>query len=149
MAVIHRGDHVGAASPGQRAGASSGRDVWIEGGRVLNLLRIPLDGGGWILVEGDDKADQGPIPAGRVGDLITDGTRTLREALEPVAQASRTVLEELRKATPDEVEVEFGVELKAESGAVIAKAGSGCHLTVKLTWRDDPHSAAAGIGPAG
>lgn len=121
---------------------------------MLNLLRMPLDGGGWILVEEDDKGDrgpipagQGPIPAGRVGDLITDGTRTLREAMEPVTRASRTVLEELRKATPDEVEVEFGVELKAESGAVIAKTGGGCHLTVKLTWRSGSHGAAAESAP--
>jgi hypothetical protein len=35
---------------------------------------------------------------------------------------------------PDEVEVEFGITLDAESGALIAKAGVGASLTVRLTW---------------
>jgi Trypsin-co-occurring domain 1 len=111
---------------------------------VSDLVRIPLGGGACILVEGNAAEDHGPIQAGRVGDLITDAAQTLQEALKPVAQASRTVLEELRKANPDEVEVEFGVEFKAESGAVIARAGGASHLTVKLTWKASPYQAAVG-----
>ncbi|MGV9503850.1 CU044_2847 family protein [Streptomyces sp. NPDC003642] len=38
---------------------------------------------------------------------------------------------------PDEVEVEFGITLDAESGALIAKAAAGASLTVRLTWGAD------------
>ena len=36
--------------------------------------------------------------------------------------------------SPDEVQVEFGVELSAEAGAIVSKAGGSCQLTVTLTW---------------
>src|SRR5690348_16776459 len=35
---------------------------------------------------------------------------------------------------PDRVEIEFGLELQAETGVVIAKASAGCTFTVKLIW---------------
>ncbi|MFF4233587.1 CU044_2847 family protein [Streptomyces sp. NPDC001820] len=38
---------------------------------------------------------------------------------------------------PDQVEVEFGITLDAESGALIAKASAGASLTVRLTWSSD------------
>jgi hypothetical protein len=38
---------------------------------------------------------------------------------------------------PDEVEVEFGITLDAESGAMIAKAAVGAAFTVRLTWSAD------------
>lgn len=38
---------------------------------------------------------------------------------------------------PDEVQVEFGVKLSAQAGAVIAKTGVEGHLKIKLTWTRD------------
>lgn len=125
-----------------------------------NLLQVSLDGGGSILVRtgpgepadlegGRPVVRSGPVPAGRVGDLV-DGvvddvvavaSCSLREAMEPVTRMSQQLLEQLGKAGPRQVQVEFGVELTAQAGAVLAKAGTGCHLTVTLIW-------GAGDGPA-
>jgi Trypsin-co-occurring domain 1 len=58
----------------------------------------------------------------------------LESALAPVVSMSEVVLAALSRAAPREVQVEFGVELTAEAGAVVSKAGGGCHLTVTLTW---------------
>jgi hypothetical protein len=38
------------------------------------------------------------------------------------------------KARPDEAEVEFGITLDAESGALLAKASAGAQINVKLKW---------------
>jgi len=38
------------------------------------------------------------------------------------------------KARPDEAEVEFGITLDAESGALLAKASAGAQIKVKLKW---------------
>lgn len=35
---------------------------------------------------------------------------------------------------PDSVEIEFGVKLTAEAGALIAKSSVEGHLVVKLSW---------------
>jgi hypothetical protein len=38
------------------------------------------------------------------------------------------------KARPDEAEVDFGINLDVESGAVIAKTSLGAQLAIKLKW---------------
>jgi hypothetical protein len=111
---------------------------------MTGLVRMPLEGGWSLLVRVDHELDQmgrwpgsGPVRAGRVGDrveeVVTVASRSLREALEPVTQMSRQVLDQLGQARPREVQVEFGVELTAQAGAVLARAGTECHLTVTLT----------------
>ncbi|WP_371493427.1 hypothetical protein OG871_39285 [Kitasatospora sp. NBC_00374] len=100
------------------------------------LARVPLDGGGSILVEAADGA-AGPVKAGRVGDAIRDLPVGLSAALEPVTDLARTVLRRLRDAGPAEVEVEFGVDLSTEAGVVITKTAANCHLTVTMVWRKD------------
>jgi hypothetical protein len=100
------------------------------------LARVPLDGGGSILVEAVDSA-AGPVKAGRVGDAIRDLPVGLGAALEPVTELARTVLTRLRSAGPAQLEVEFGVDLATEAGVVITKTAANCHLTVKMVWRKD------------
>lgn len=107
------------------------------------LTRIPLDGGGCILVEAT-AASEGPVKAGRVSDAVREVPATLQEALEPVTEAAGATLDQLRKARPDEIAVEFGVDLAVEAGAVITKGSAGCHLKVTLSWKSDspgpPHA---------
>ena len=116
--------------------------------RVMDgLVCMPLDGGGSIAVRSgpdgtnlDGLVRSGPVPAGRIADLVDGAVAvascSLREALEPVARMSSQIREQLQTARPGQVKVEFGVELTAQAGAVLAKAGTGCHLTVTLTWGD-------------
>ncbi|MFE7189459.1 CU044_2847 family protein [Kitasatospora sp. NPDC057541] len=107
------------------------------------LARVPLDGGGSVLVEAADGAI-GPVKAGRVGDAIRELPTGLSAALEPVSDLARTVLARLRDAGPAELEVEFGVDLATEAGVVITKTAANCHLTVKLTWRREDVDADTG-----
>ncbi|MGW2251158.1 CU044_2847 family protein [Kitasatospora sp. NPDC001660] len=97
------------------------------------LARIPLEGGGFILVEAPGAAE-GPVKAGRVSDAIHDLPGSLQGALEPVAEAARATLDQLRKVGPDGIAVEFGIDLAVEAGAVITKGSANCHLTVTLMW---------------
>ncbi|UKY48529.1 CU044_2847 family protein [Streptomyces inhibens] len=98
------------------------------------LARIPLGGGGCILVEAPT-ALEGPVKAGRVSDAIHDLPGSLQGALEPVTAAARATLDQLRKAGPDEIAVEFGIDLAVEAGAVITKSGANCHLKVTMMWK--------------
>ncbi len=101
------------------------------------LTRIPLEDGGWLLVEEPGPPDAGPVKAGRVGDTVRQLPATLEGALEPVAEAARATLASLRKARPDEITVEFGVDLAFEAGAVITKTQAGCHLKVTMAWTNE------------
>jgi hypothetical protein len=106
------------------------------GGVLAALTRIPLDGGGFLLVEQPAIGD-GPVKAGRVGDAVREVPGTLQAALEPVTEAARATLEQLRKARPDAITVEFGVDLAFEAGAVITKSQASCHLKVTMSWQHD------------
>ncbi|MFD5463381.1 CU044_2847 family protein [Kitasatospora sp. NPDC127059] len=99
-----------------------------------HIARIPLEGGGSVLVEAPAAAE-GPVKAGRVGDAIRDLPVSLEGALTPVTEAARATLQQLRKAGPDEITVEFGVDLAVEAGAVITKTGATCHLKVTVMWK--------------
>ncbi|MFF5538756.1 CU044_2847 family protein [Streptomyces cinerochromogenes] len=99
------------------------------------LIRVPLEGGGSVLVEASAAALEGPVKAGRISDAIHELPVTLQQALEPVTETARAALDQLRRASPDEITVEFGVDLAVEAGAVITKSQASCHLKVTLSWK--------------
>ncbi|MCD7439675.1 hypothetical protein K4B79_15740 [Streptomyces lincolnensis] len=83
------------------------------------------------------------------GDGTVQAARTFEGALEGVRAAASSALRVFRDSSlrPDGVEIEFGVKLSAETGAIIAKGTAEGHLVVKLTW--SPGSAPeAGAPPA-
>lgn len=107
---------------------------------MVELVAVPLDSGGVIVVE-MDHAQAGVVKAGRAGQIVGTAAQSLEAALESVTPAVQSILAKLRQSRPREVTVEFGLMLTAEAGAVIAKTASGCHLTVTLRWERDDDAA--------
>ncbi|WP_221939389.1 CU044_2847 family protein [Streptomyces sp. 130] len=99
-----------------------------------SIVRMPLEGGGSVLFEGGPGSPEGPVKAGRLGDAVRELPSTLQTALVPIRDAAGAMLNQLRQAGPDEIEVEFGIDLAAQTGAVITKAETGCHVTVRMAW---------------
>jgi hypothetical protein len=101
---------------------------------VTELLRFQTDDNSQIVVEvGEQEA--GVVRVSRSGGFI-DVRQHFDEALAQVRDAATRALEVFRDGTlcPDEVELEFGVRLNAEVGAVIAKTATEGHLVVRLKW---------------
>jgi hypothetical protein len=46
------------------------------------------------------------------------------------------LVQRLRGLSPQEVSIEFGVELTGEQGLIIARGAAEASFTVKLTWKD-------------
>ncbi|MFJ4950799.1 CU044_2847 family protein [Streptomyces sp. NPDC088760] len=109
------------------------------------LARIPLEGGGCLLVEAS-AAVEGPVKAGRISEAVHELPTSLQEALGPITQAARAALDELRKAGPDGIAVEFGLDLAVEAGAVITKGSASSHVRVTMTWQKSGLDAAKGPG---
>ena len=101
------------------------------------LVEVPVEGGGRLLVEA--ASDQLPgeleLAALRPGEVVGKAKASLEEALDQIQPAMRAVVERLKAMSPDEVSVEFGLTLGAETGVVVAKGTSEVHFTVSLTWR--------------
>ncbi|MCK7625905.1 hypothetical protein MUU72_22850 [Streptomyces sp. RS10V-4] len=102
---------------------------------MTELARWTLENGGEVLVE---IAEDGPeiSPVSRSRDVVRSAATSLGSALSSVRDASATILGQFREAPvcPDRIEVEFGVRLSTEAGAVIAKSSLDGHLTVKISW---------------
>lgn len=100
---------------------------------MTELIAVPLDGGGAIVVEVDDPVG-GVVKTGRPGKIVGEATQSLEAALGSVGPAAKSVLAKLREAGPAEITVEFGLRLTAEAGAVITKTSGECNMTVQLRW---------------
>jgi hypothetical protein len=102
------------------------------------LARWTLDNGGEVLVE--PPADGPEIsPISRATDLIESTGTSLGAALGNVRDAASAMLGQFQEmpVRPGKVELEFGVRLTAQAGAVIAKTSVDGHLVVKLTWEKE------------
>ncbi len=73
----------------------------------------------------------------------------ISEAVTPLIEAATTILERLKAAAPESVEVSFGVKVSGTANWVIAKAATEGNFEVKLTWSpgagtESSHASSAG-----
>ncbi|MGD0339515.1 MAG: CU044_2847 family protein [Bacteroidota bacterium] len=76
-------------------------------------------------------------------DIAEKSAKALENAMNTIhsmAQRITNTMDALVKK-PSQVELEFGIKLDVESGALIAKAGAEAHLNVKLIWEHKERSA--------
>ncbi len=99
------------------------------------LVRFTTESGSTVLVEVDDTAPGFNRASRRDGEVV-EAVGTFEAALRHVAEATEAALRVFRDGSqrPDTVEVDFGIKLTAETGAVIAKTAVEGHLNVRVTW---------------
>lgn len=107
------------------------------------LMQFTTDSGETVTVEVDRHAPGARLVA-RDGHALARAERTFDEALQGIRSAAQSALAVFRDGSlkPDGVELEFGVKITAEAGAVIAKSALEGHLTVKLSWSPDSSAEA-------
>src|SRR5208337_1411091 len=103
---------------------------------MRRLIEFELPNGGTLLAEVDEQRPTGPRPAG-VGDAIDRATVGLEQAIAKVCPFAELLLTKLGGLAqrPTEVEVEFGIKLDVEAGALIAKTGAEGNVKVTLNWK--------------
>jgi hypothetical protein len=112
----------------------SSTHIWGEVG-MPELVRFPLADGGWAVAEVDDPT--GVVRAARGTESVFTAGTTFDAIMEQIRGVADTTMRGLRDSLskPDEVEIEFGVLLNAQVGAVMVKSNLGAHLQVKLSWK--------------
>ncbi|GAA0624959.1 CU044_2847 family protein [Streptomyces crystallinus] len=111
------------------------------------LMEFHTDEGAQVVVEVERHASGAKLV--RRGDnSVSEAARTFDSALEGIRAAAESALHVFRdgRLQPDAVELEFGVKLTAEAGAVIARTAVEGHLMVKLSWSPG-HSAHGNATP--
>jgi hypothetical protein len=111
----------------------------LAGGLMKRLVEFPLDEGGNVLVEIDEPTGA-PVMRGLGKDrsaLIEQADKTFEDATAAVTPAARSLISQLRSIDnpPDEVGIEFGVQLSAQTGAFIASVAAEANFKISMTWR--------------
>jgi hypothetical protein len=70
-------------------------------------------------------------------DLVEKADKTFEDATATVTPAARSLIARLRAIDdpPDEVGIEFGVRLSAQTGAFIASVAAEANFKVSIIWR--------------
>ena len=109
-----------------------------------------------ILVDfGDEGGGLVPVSrGGKIGEVTSELVEKSKEALDKAmvtiqGMAKRTIAAAKDLSDPpDAIEVEFGIKLDAEAGAMVAKAGTEASINVKMVWRpkDRPLAKLPSVG---
>jgi len=105
---------------------------------VSDVVRFHLDEESTVLVEVADDAF-GIERVSRGADGVMEAGRRLTDALDSVRDAAQASVNVLRTLSPDGLEMQFGVKLAGEAGALIAKTAAEGHFSVTLTWSANGH----------
>lgn len=94
-----------------------------------------------VLVEVEEDT-YGVESVSRLSDGVLQVGQRLEVALGSVRDAAQATLNTLKTLSPDTLEVEFGIKLAGEAGAMIAKTSAEGHFTVRLSWSPDDEDTA-------
>lgn len=83
----------------------------------------------------DDAAGVGPQRVSREnGAVIARLDEPLDQAIASARPATETIINTFKALSPNEMTVEFGLNIDAQAGAVFAKAGIGAHFNITMQW---------------
>jgi Trypsin-co-occurring domain 1 len=112
---------------------------------MRRLVEFPLEEGGTVVVDVDEpdgrqsgEAVRGDITR-RFGrhEIVTRTEETFEAAFARIQPAATAALGSLRTLPdrPHEIEIEFGIQLTAEIGAIVAHTAAGANFRVTLRWK--------------
>jgi len=112
------------------------------------LVQFPLEDGGSVLVQADDGHRDREVTRGwgdRDQRVMEQAQQSFERAVGRVEPAVEGLLKQLRSLaeTPEQVQVEFGLQLSAEVGAFVAGASSSGNFKVSMTWVRSPRPSDA------
>jgi Trypsin-co-occurring domain 1 len=107
------------------------------------LAEFPLEDGGSVFVEVAAVRWEGGATTRRIpeaGELTTRAGETFQAALGRIQPAAAALIARLQDLAdrPDEVELEFGIQLSAEFGAVVARGSGDANFKIRMHWTSPP-----------
>src|SRR5215510_1719831 len=108
-----------------------------------NLIEVPLERGGSILIEADAPCSGEVLRGKVVTQVIEQVSQTLEEALSHVRSTADVVIAQLLAIpqTPNEIAVEFGIKFGAKGNIYIAGGEAEANFKVALKWKKETEPA--------
>jgi len=106
---------------------------------MKHLIVFDLEDGHSLTVEVDEPEDEyggGVLGVDMPGQVLAKARQSFEQSLETIKPAAVAIVKKLRSLaeSPDEIQVEFGIKLNAEAGAVVASSGVEANFTITLKW---------------
>jgi cysteine synthase len=103
---------------------------------MSDYVEVRVDDRTILVVEASDLRTGPVVEAGRVRDLANQAATSFGGAVEALTSAASSVITRAREMEkiPDEVAVEFVIQLAAEAGVVVAKSSATANMTITFTW---------------
>ena len=106
---------------------------------MARLARFQLADGTFFVAEVDGESEVPRTMRGSASraELIIESNETFEVALRNVKHAAEAMVDRLCSLAtpPDELSIDFGIKLSAETGAVIAKASTEANFSISLKWK--------------
>lgn len=104
---------------------------------MADLVEFKLGDGSSVLIETETVSGRPVTRGGRATEMISKADQTFEQALRRVGPTSAAIVERFRDLSqqPDEIEIEFGVKVNAEAGAIIAKTSGEANFRIAVRWK--------------
>lgn len=105
---------------------------------MTQLIEYTVEDGQKVILEiRDEYIGSGVQPASRGDGLLIKAEQTFDQALESIRPAAISIIKKLKKLhePPNEIELEFGINLNASVGAVVATTTLDANYKVTLRWK--------------
>ncbi|GAA3371875.1 hypothetical protein GCM10020367_24470 [Streptomyces sannanensis] len=106
------------------------------------VVSYELDSGTVVQFEIEPTGGYQPVGAEQILGRV-------QEAMQPAVEAARTVLDQVARLRPSEVEVSFGIKVNGSANWVVAKAATEANFGVKLIWRPGTDQDGDEVGSQG
>jgi len=112
---------------------------------MRRLVEFPLEGGGTVVVDVDERDGwpssetvRGDVTRGLgAHEMVARTGETFEAAFARIRPAAMAAIGSLRTLSdrPQEIEIEFGIQLSAEIGAIVAHTAAEANFRVTLRWK--------------
>ena len=104
---------------------------------MADVVEFELEDGSSVLIEAESLTSRPVTRGARPTELVSKANETFEQALNRVGPTSAAIVERLSQLAqqPDEIEVEFGIKINAEVGAIIAKTSGEANFRIAVRWK--------------
>jgi hypothetical protein len=108
---------------------------------MADLVEFKLEDGSSVLIE-TESVSSGAVTRGRrFTETFVTADKTFEQAFDRLRPATAAIIEKFRSMAqqPEEIEIEFGVSVNVEAGAIIAKTSGEANFRIVLRWTKAGH----------
>lgn len=104
---------------------------------VKKIVKYELEEGGFILVEVEKLEEETCIVPAGGEEIFEEATVKFEEALDKIRPVVNSVIQKFTNLSqePNQIAVEFGLNMNANSGVLIASAGVEANFKINISWK--------------